>query len=188
MSLLAKRVFDILASLFGLLVLGWAILLLALLVRRDSPGPGIFRQERVGRNRLPFTCLKLRTMGADTRSAATHDTPAAAVTPLGGRLRRVKVDELPQLWNVLKGEMSLVGPRPCLPIQKDVIDARERLGVHRARPGITGLAQVQGVDMSEPERLAEVDARYVETRSFFGDLAIILQTLTGSGQGDHVAR
>ncbi|KAB0680421.1 sugar transferase [Aureimonas leprariae] len=183
-----KRAFDVAASLGGLLVLGWAILLLAVLVRRDSPGPGIFRQERVGRNGVPFVCCKLRTMGVETRSQATHDTPASAVTRLGGRLRRYKLDELPQLWNVLKGEMSLVGPRPCLPIQDDVIAARERLGVLAARPGITGLAQVTGVDMSTPERLAEVDASYIATRSFFGDLGIILRTVLGGGQGDHVAR
>ena len=182
-----KRLFDIAASLFGLLAFGWAILALAFLIRYDTPGPGIFRQERVGRNRVPFTCCKLRTMAVETADAATHDTHASAVTPLGTTLRRYKVDELPQLWNVLKGDMSLVGPRPCLPIQEAVISARDRLGVHTARPGITGLAQVRGIDMSTPERLAQVDAVYVANRSFAGDLKIILRTVMGAGQGDHVA-
>ena len=179
-----KRAFDIVAAAGGLLVLGWLILLLAWAIRRDSAGPGIFAQARVGRNGRPFTCYKLRSMREGTASAATHDTPPSALTPLGKHLRRWKLDELPQLWNVLKGEMSLVGPRPCLPLQTDVIAARRRLGVDRARPGITGLAQVSGVDMSTPERLAETDARYLATRSFGGDLALILRTLTGSGQGD----
>ena len=183
-----KRVFDLLASLGGLLLLGWLIVLLAWLAGRDGDAPGLFRQARVGRDERVFTCLKLRTMRADTAAAATHDTPAYAVTPLGARLRRWKLDELPQLVNVLRGEMSLVGPRPSLPIQHDVVEARRRRGVLRLRPGITGLAQVQGIDMQDPERLAEVDAQYLATRSFIGDLALILRTVTGSGQGDHVRR
>ncbi|GGE00782.1 sugar transferase [Aureimonas endophytica] len=187
MSLALKRLLDIVASLFGLLVLGWLVLLFAWMIRRETPGPGIFRQERVGRNRVPFTCLKLRTMAAGTVSAATHDTPASAVTPLGEKLRRTKLDELPQLWNVLKGEMSLVGPRPSLPIQTELVAARSRRGVFALRPGITGLAQIEGVDMSTPERLAERDAHYLATRSFLGDLRIILATVFGAGQGDHVA-
>ncbi|SDO56400.1 Sugar transferase involved in LPS biosynthesis (colanic, teichoic acid) [Aureimonas jatrophae] len=182
-----KRLFDIVASLGGLVVLGWLIVLLAVLVRRDSAGPGLFRQERVGRNGVPFTCLKLRTMRIDTVSAASHDTPASAVTALGARLRRWKLDELPQLWNVLKGEMSFVGPRPCLLIQRELIEERRRRGVLALRPGITGLAQVQGIDMRDPVRLAEIDARYGASRSFLGDLALILRTVAGGGQGDRVA-
>lgn len=181
-----KRVFDVLASLGGLVLLGWLIVLLAWRVRRDSEGPGLFRQPRVGRRGQVFTCLKLRTMRVETRDAASHDTPASAVTALGVKLRRWKLDELPQLVNVLRGEMSLVGPRPCLPIQHELIEARRRRGVLELRPGITGLAQVQGIDMREPERLAEVDARYLATRSFAGDLVLILRTVTGSGQGDRV--
>ncbi len=182
-----KRLLDVVASLVGLVVLGPLILALAVAIRRGSPGPGILGQARVGRNGKPFLCRKLRTMAADTAQAATHDTPASAVTPLGIRLRRWKLDELPQLWNVLRGEMSLVGPRPCLPMQRDVIEARERLGVHALRPGITGLAQVNGVDMSTPDRLAAVDAAYGASQTLRGDLVLIVRTLRGAGRGDHVA-
>ncbi len=181
-----KRVFDILASVAGLIVFGPVILVLAVWVRRDSPGPGIFAQARVGRGERIFTCYKLRTMRQGTVSAASHETPVSAVTDLGTFLRKWKLDELPQLWNVLRGEMSFVGPRPCLPVQADVIEARRARGVFELRPGITGLAQVHDVDMSQPERLAEVDAEYGATRSFAGDLLLILQTVTGKGRGDRV--
>ncbi len=183
-----KRLFDIAASLAGLVFLGWLIGILAVIVRRDSPGPGIFAQERVGRNNAIFTCYKLRTMYCDTRSAASHETSATAVTRLGRRLRALKLDELPQLWNVLKGEMSFVGPRPCLPSQTVLVEERQRRGVFAVRPGITGKAQVMGIDMSDPVRLAEIDAAAVAERSFVGDLLLILRTVTGGGQGDRVAR
>jgi O-antigen biosynthesis protein WbqP len=182
-----KRIFDLVAAAGGLLALFWLIGLLALLVRLTSAGPGLFAQARIGRNGRVFICWKLRTMAQGTPSLATHEMPAAAVTPLGTHLRRWKLDELPQLWNVLKGEMSLVGPRPCLPTQFDVIEARRALGVLALRPGITGLAQVRGIDMADPPRLARTDADYARTRSFAGDLAILARTLTGSGRGDHVA-
>lgn len=182
-----KRLFDIAASLAGLAALGWLILLLAWLVRRDSQGPGLFVQERVGREGRSFRCYKLRTMRVDTVAAATHDTPKSAVTPLGAKLRRWKLDELPQLWNVLRGDMSFVGPRPCLPIQAEVIEERRKRGVLAIRPGITGLAQVNGIDMSEPARLGETDARYMQSRSFTGDLGLIFRTLAGGGRGDRVA-
>ncbi|KTQ97754.1 lipid carrier : UDP-N-acetylgalactosaminyltransferase [Aureimonas ureilytica] len=181
-----KRLFDILASLAGLLALGWLIGLLVILVRRDSHGPGIFAQVRVGRHGQPFTCYKLRTMRQGTANVATHEMSSSAVTSLGESLRRYKLDELPQLWNVLRGDMSFVGPRPCLPVQREVIEEREKRGVLALRPGITGLAQVNDIDMSTPVRLAEVDAEYLATRSFVGDLVLILRTVTGSGQGDRV--
>ncbi|MDY8111181.1 sugar transferase [Fulvimarina sp. 2208YS6-2-32] len=182
-----KRAFDILASLAGLVLTGWLIVLLALLVRRESDGPGLFRQERVGFRGRPFHCYKLRTMKRETPSGASHDTPAAFVTPLGARLRRYKLDELPQLWNVLKGEMSLVGPRPCLPMQAELIAARERHGAFSVRPGITGRAQVAGIDMSDPQRLAVIDGAYASGRSFIEDIRIIVATVLGSGRGDRVA-
>lgn len=181
-----KRLFDIAASLFGLIALGWLIGLLAVLIRRESEGPGIFRQERVGRHGRTFVCYKMRTMARETPNAASHETSASFVTPFGARLRRYKLDELPQLWNVLRGEMSLVGPRPCLPVQTQLIAARMAEGALTVRPGITGPAQVRGIDMSEPERLARIDGAYARERSFFGDLRLILQTLAGGGQGDRV--
>jgi lipopolysaccharide/colanic/teichoic acid biosynthesis glycosyltransferase len=112
---------------------------------------------------------------------------ASAVTPLGRFLRRTKLDELPQLWNVLKGEMSLVGPRPCLFNQQELIDAREQLGVFAARPGITGLAQVNEIDMSTPELLAQTDARMLSSLGIRNYFAYILMTVTGKGSGDRIS-
>jgi O-antigen biosynthesis protein WbqP len=128
-------------------------------------------------------------MYSGTANLPTHQVEASAVTPIGELLRRFKIDELPQLWNVLLGDMSLVGPRPCLPSQIELVDARERLGVFTVRPGITGLAQISGVDMSDPQRLAEIDARYVRTQTVPGDLKLIWATLRGQGVGvDQVVR
>ena len=183
---MAKRIFDIVFAALGLVALGWLILILALAIRLGSPGPGIFAQERVGRHGRVFTCYKLRTMYRETRAAASHHTSVAAVTTLGRWLRRLKLDELPQLLNVLKGEMSFVGPRPCLPMQTELVEARRALGVFDIRPGITGKAQVMGVDMSEPQRLARLDADYARERSFLGDLELILRTVVGGGRGDRV--
>lgn len=159
---------------------------LAWWIRRDSPGEGIFRQDRVGKDRRVFCCYKLRTMAAGTRQAGTHEVSAASVTRLGSFLRRTKLDELPQLWNVARGEMAFVGPRPCLPSQEELIEERERRGVYTILPGITGLGQVRGIDMSDPVRLAEVDAEYVARRNLFFDLRIVAQTLVGKGAGDRV--
>jgi O-antigen biosynthesis protein WbqP len=148
-----KRTFDILAAAIGLILSSPILLFAAAAVRAESPGRAFFAQKRVGRNECIFTCYKLRTMFADTKHLPTHQTSATSVTRVGAVLRRLKLDELPQLYNVLRGEMSLVGPRPCLPSQTALIDARKQRGVFNVRPGITGLAQVQGVDMSDPERL-----------------------------------
>jgi lipopolysaccharide/colanic/teichoic acid biosynthesis glycosyltransferase len=125
-------------------------------------------------------------MWLDVRQAGTHEMPADAVTPLGRLMRRTKMDELPQILNLLRGEMSLVGPRPCLPSQQDLMNLRAKLGVLTIRPGITGLAQIQGVDMSDAERLAQLDAHYVQTRSMRLDLEIILKTLRGAGSQDYI--
>lgn len=181
-----KRLFDLVVSSVALVILSPVLLVLVWLVRRDSEGPGIFRQTRIGREGRSFTCFKLRTMRQGTPNRPTHETSADTVTRLGASLRRFKLDELPQLWNVAKGEMSFVGPRPCLPSQNEVIEERRRRGVLALRPGITGLAQINGVDMRTPLRLAETDADYARTRSFFGDLRIIIKTVLGRGQGDHV--
>lgn len=182
-----KRAFDLLVALLALIVLGPLLGLLVALVRLDSPGPGIFRQARVGRFERPFVCYKLRTMRTGTRNAPSHEVGQAALTRLGGVLRRTKLDELPQLCNVVRGQMSFVGPRPCLPSQTELIAARRERGVFEIRPGITGIAQVAGVDMSEPERLAELDARYLATRSLRTDIGLIARTALGAGGGDRVA-
>jgi O-antigen biosynthesis protein WbqP len=178
-----KRAFDIAASVAGLVVL-WPVIVIAIIaIRLGSPGPAIFAQTRVGQAAQTFICYKLRTMWTDTKNLPSHEVGVASLTSIGGFLRRSKIDELPQLYNVLRGEMSLVGPRPCLPTQTALITARQRHGALEVPPGITGLSQVQGVDMSDPERLAELDGTYARTCSFVGDLRIILQTLTGSGLG-----
>ncbi len=179
-----KRAFDLLASAAGFVVLLPVLAVCLVLIRLDSPGNPLFVQTRVGRGEKPFRCYKLRTMKIDTPNVASHHVGTSSITGLGHFLRRTKLDELPQLWNVIVGEMSLVGPRPCLPSQKELIEARRRRGVYTLRPGITGLAQIRDIDMSVPERLAVVDAEYLETRSFLGDLAIILATARGGGQGD----
>ena len=169
---------DIAAALGGLIATAPFIAVAWILVRRESPGPALFAQARVGRDRQVVTCYKLRTMYVGTANRPTHQTGPSAVTPLGAKLRRLKIDELPQLYNVLKGDMSLVGPRPCLPSQSELIEARDACGV---LPGITGLAQAQGIDMSNPERLAEVDAAYVASRSFNGDIRLLIATVRGGG-------
>ncbi|RWC90059.1 MAG: sugar transferase [Mesorhizobium sp.] len=173
----AKKIFDLAGS-AALLVATSPILLLAILaVRASSPGPVIFSQTRIGRDGALFRCHKLRTMYQGTPSLPSHETPASAVTSVGKSLRKFKLDELPQLWNVLCGEMSLVGPRPCLPTQTELIECRRRLGVLQALPGMTGLAQIRGIDMSNPRLLADTDAIYLRTASFWLDLRILFGTL-----------
>lgn len=172
-----KRIFDVAASLAGLVLLAPLMALIWVVVRFTSPGPALFAQRRVGRNEQSFTCYKFRTMHVGTEQRASHEVSQDAVTATGKTLRRFKFDELPQLWNVLMGDMSLVGPRPCLPSQKELIAARRKRGVYALRPGITGLAQVQGVDMSKPERLAEIDAQYLQRQSLLLDVRLILRTI-----------
>ncbi len=178
-----KRAFDLFTAGLGLLLL-WPVILVAVIaIRLNSPGPGILAQPRVGRDGREFICYKLRTMHQNTAQLPTHEVGTSALTSIGGFLRRSKLDELPQLYNVVRGDMSLVGPRPCLPSQTELIEARSRRGALRVLPGITGLAQVHGIDMSNPVRLACTDAVYARTRTFGGDLRLILRTLMGSGVG-----
>lgn len=176
-----KRGIDLALSAVGLLVAAPFVLAAMLAVRFSSPGPALFAQVRVGRDGALFKCLKLRTMYVGTPSVPTHQAAPASVTPLGRHLRRFKIDELPQLWNVLAGEMSLVGPRPCLPTQSLLIDERRRLGVFALRPGVTGLAQVRGIDMSDPARLAQVDAEYLRRASLRLDLLLLIRTFVRGG-------
>ena len=183
-----KRVFDFLISAFGLIVLMPAMLVIAYLVRRSSPGGALFVQTRVGRGEKPFQCYKFRTMASGAPQGGSHEVGESWITPIGRRLRAFKLDELPQLFNVVRGDMSLVGPRPCLPSQGDVIAARRRRNVFSIRPGITGLAQLASIDMSTPDKLAEFDGRYVANRTLFGDLMIIARTITGGGAGDAASR
>ena len=171
----------------GILVgFSWLLILIWIAVRVDSAGPGFFRQERIGRFGAPFTCWKFRTMRTGTRQAGTHEVGASAVTGLGRFLRGTKLDELPQVINILRGEIALIGPRPSLPNQTELIEARKRRGVLDLMPGISGLAQVEGIDMSNPERLAERDSDYAAMQSVLFDAKLILATATGKGRGDRV--
>lgn len=179
------RFFDVLLSLTGLVLGAPVLAILWVLGWLDTRSP-LFRQQRVGRYQKPFVLVKFRTMRPDTASVATHLADASAVTPLGHFLRRSKLDELPQLWNVLKGEMSLVGPRPCLFDQTELIAERASRGVFDARPGITGLAQINGIDMSTPTLLAETDARMLGNLSLGKYFSYIIQTVTGAGRGDRI--
>lgn len=181
-----KRLFDLVVASIGAIVAAPVILVCMAAIRIDSPGAALFRQTRVGKGEREFTCLKLRTMRIGTRNAPSHETGSSSVTSVGRFLRASKLDELPQLWNILKGDMSLVGPRPCLPEQATLIEARRRYGLYDIRPGVTGVAQVAGVDMSAPEELAALDATYLQDKSLKADVKLIVATLLGSGRGDRV--
>lgn len=179
------RLVDLLFSLLGL-VFGAPLLLLICLIGLLDSGSPIFLQKRVGRNQKPFILVKFRTMQLDSVSVASHLADASAITNFGAFLRRTKLDELPQLWNVIKGEMSLVGPRPCLLNQTELISERDSRGVFKVRPGITGLAQVNNIDMSTPKLLAETDAKMLQDLTLIMYFKYIIMTVGGKGAGDVV--
>ncbi|ROS65575.1 sugar transferase [Vibrio crassostreae] len=179
------RLLDFSAAFIGLLFL-WPILLIVTIIGLFDTGSPIFVQERVGRNKKPFNLIKFRTMAMDTKSVASHLATNASITKLGTFLRKTKIDELPQLVNVLKGDMSLVGPRPNLFNQEELMRERDAKGVYEVLPGITGLAQVQNIDMSTPELLAKTDKEMIDTLTLKDYFKYILMTVTGSGSGDAV--
>lgn len=179
------RLLDFAFAVLGL-VFGLPVLLVLVVIGLFDTGSPIFLQQRVGRNQKPFTLVKFRTMRKDTASVASHLASASAITSFGHFLRRTKLDELPQLWNVLKGEMSLVGPRPCLFNQEELIEERQSRGVLAARPGITGLAQVNDIDMSTPRLLAETDQKMLENLTIGAYFKYIFMTVAGKGAGDRV--
>ena len=182
------RALDICLAFGGLLASAPILLTLVIWIKASSPGPGLFVQSRVGENENIFLCYKLRTMKAGTPSLGSHEVGQSAVTREGRLLRRLKLDELPQLWNVLTGDMSLVGPRPCLPSQSAVIEARRAQAVFSMRPGITGLAQIRGIDMSSPVQLAELDAAWLSQATVTNYIRLIIETVGGSGRGDRVSQ
>ena len=176
---LMKRIFDLLAALGLMLILAPLFLLVVLAVRLTSVGPVLFRTQRVGKGNKLFTMYKFRTMRIDTPQVATHllKEPDQFLTPIGKLLRRTSLDELPQLINVLRGEMSLVGPRPALFNQDDLIALRTAGGVHEMTPGVTGWAQVNGRDeLPIPEKV-KLDEWYLKNRSFWLDLKIVGMTI-----------
>jgi len=177
----AKRATDVLVSAVALIVLAVPLLLIALVVRATSAGPAIHWSKRVGRDNALFLMPKFRTMRIDTPQVATHlmSDPQRWLTPVGGFLRKTSLDELPQLISVLKGDMSLVGPRPALFNQDDLVALRTEAGVHALRPGLTGWAQVNGRDELPIPVKVGLDAEYLERRSFWLDLKILGLTLAG---------
>jgi O-antigen biosynthesis protein WbqP len=183
-----KRAFDIAVALAGLLI-GWPVLgAIALAVRLDSPGPAIHWSRRVGRGNRIFAMPKFRTMRTDVPDVATHllDDPDRWITPLGRFLRRSSLDELPQLWSVLAGDMSLVGPRPALHNQDDLVALRTAAGVERLRPGVTGWAQVNGRDELPIADKVKLDREYLDRMSFGFDLRIIAATALAAITARHV--
>jgi O-antigen biosynthesis protein WbqP len=173
-----KRAFDFSAALIGLLVLSPLWLVIAVAIKRDSPGPVIFSQRRVGLNGSHFCIYKFRTMRQDTPDLPTDQMlkRPSPVTRVGAFLRRSSLDELPQLLNVLKGEMSLVGPRPALYNQEALIGARQAAGIHAMPPGITGWAQINGRDELPDDKKVALDAWYVAHAGFWLDLSIVFKT------------
>ncbi len=179
------RLFDFVFSLVGLVV-GFPVLLMLTIIGLFDTGSPIFRQVRVGRHQKPFTLVKFRTMRVDTVSVATHLASSASITRFGHFLRKTKLDELPQLWNVLKGDMSLVGPRPGLFNQEELTQERAKRGVFDVRPGITGLAQVSKIDMSTPALLAETDQKMINSLTLVDYFKYIFMTVAGKGAGDRI--
>lgn len=173
-----KRFFDLLLALMATVVLVWPILLVALAVRLTSPGPALYWSDRVGRHNRIFRMPKFRSMRVDTPAVATHllQDPKAWLTPIGSFLRKSSLDELPQLWSILVGDMSFVGPRPALFNQDDLIALRSAQGVDELVPGLTGWAQINGRDeLPIPEKVA-LDVEYLRRRSFLFDLRILWLT------------
>lgn len=182
----AKRTFDIAASALGMCLLSWLILGTAVAVKATSPGPIIFKQQRVGKSKKLFNIYKFRTMRIDTPNLPSHMIDANEwLTPIGAFMRRFSLDELPQLWNIFKGDMSAVGPRPALWSQFDLVAERDLYGANNVRPGLTGWAQINGRDELSIKSKAMRDGEYVANRGIGFDLRCFFGTFaklfTGSG-------
>ncbi len=184
-----KRIFDMLAALLAVVLLFLPLVVLALLVKLTSRGPVLYWSDRVGRNNTTFKMPKFRSMYSGTPVVATHllVNPDEYLTPIGSFLRRSSLDELPQLWNIIKGDMSFVGPRPALFNQHDLIELRTRLGVHTLLPGLTGWAQINGRDELPIAQKVALDIEYLKQRSFGFDIKIIIQTILKVVKRDNVA-
>ena len=184
-----KRLLAIVLSLLGLRCLGWLLILLSIAIKLDSPGPVLFRQKRVGLGKSHFHILKFRTMRIDTpKDMPTHllSNPAQYITRVGKFLRKTSLDELPQLFNILKGDMAIIGPRPALWNQFDLIAERDKYGANDIRPGLTGWAQINGRDELEIDVKAKLDGEYVERLSFLFDVKCFLGTITAVLRSDGV--
>lgn len=184
-----KRLLAVVLSLGGILCLGWLLLSLSVAVKLDSPGPVLFRQKRVGLGKSHFYILKFRTMRTDTpKDMPTHllADPEQYITRVGKFLRKTSLDELPQLFNILAGHMAIIGPRPALWNQYDLIAERDKYGANDIRPGLTGWAQINGRDELEIPEKAKLDGEYVEKLSFAFDVRCFFGTITSVLRGDGV--
>ena len=184
-----KRLFDFVLSFMGIVVLALPMLIIALAIKLDSKGPVLFRQKRVGIHKKHFPILKFRTMRIDTpHDAPTHELsdPKKWITKVGGFLRKTSLDELPQLFNILCGQMSIIGPRPALWNQFDLIEERDKYGANDVRPGLTGWAQINGRDELEIPVKAKLDGEYIEKMGFFFDCKCFLGTIASVLKSDGV--
>ena len=184
-----KRLLAIVLSLLGLICLGWLLILLCIAIKIDSPGPVLFKQKRVGKGKSHFYILKFRTMRIDTpKDMPTHllVNPEQYITRVGKFLRKTSLDELPQLLNILKGDMAIIGPRPALWNQFDLIAERDKYGANDIRPGLTGWAQINGRDELEIDVKAKLDGEYVERLSFGFDVKCFLGTIAAVLRSDGV--
>jgi len=170
------RFFDFLFSFLGLIILSPILILLWIIALFENGSP-LFKQQRIGCGQKIFLLIKFRTMRKDTKSVATHLVDHSMITPFGYFLRRTKIDEVPQLLNVLLGDMSLVGPRPCLLNQKKLIYERKKRGIFKVKPGITGLAQITGINMKTPTLLAKTDLKMIKKMNLYYYFYCILKTL-----------
>ncbi len=176
-----KRIIDIVLSFVGLVVLSPVLLIIALLIKIDSKGPVLFKQKRVAKGKAHFNILKFRTMYADVpKDVPTHllADPESKITKVGRFLRKSSLDELPQIWNILVGEMSIIGPRPALWNQFDLIEERDKYGANDVRPGLTGLAQIKGRDELPIDVKAKYDGDYARNITFANDVKIFFGTIT----------
>jgi len=172
-----KRFIDVTASLGVLLLLSWLLVIIALLIKLQDGGTIFFIQKRIGKNKQAFNILKFRSMPVNTANVSSDQAHLIKITPFGKFIRRTNMDELPQLFNILKGDMSLIGPRPSLPDQTELVELRSRNGSYSCRPGLTGLAQINSYDYMPVEEKAKFDGFYAEHITFINDVKIVLQTL-----------
>ncbi|MGL4762355.1 MAG: sugar transferase [Sarcina sp.] len=183
-----KRAFDFISSLIGTIILSPIIIIVSIIIKCTSEGPILFSQRRIGKDNKEFKIYKFRTMRIDTPNVATHllENPEQWITPIGKFLRKTSLDELPQLFNILKGEMSVVGPRPALYNQDDLIKLRTEKGIHKLVPGLTGWAQINGRDeLPIPDKVA-LDEKYAQIKGFWMDIKIIFLTVHSVAKSDGV--
>jgi len=184
-----KRFYDTILSLIGLVILSPLLLLIMIFIKLDSKGPILFKQKRIGRNKKHFYILKFRTMRVDTpKDTPTHmlENPQQWITKVGQFLRKTSLDEIPQIINILKGDMSIIGPRPALWNQYDLVEERDKYGVHKLYPGLTGYAQINGRDELPIPEKAELDGYYVKNISLWLDIKIFFGTIISIFKSDGV--